>query len=238
MPHKKFTLPPGLCICRDPNCTIPFGECHCGCWEKTRISKQSQSCSLEICGMPKMFVNGHHSRKPRIEVPSPPNSAIRYLSLTQGKVAIIDAEDYLKVCGYFYYLSLGYAVRSVTQNFLTKSGRRAQRLVFLHRDIMNPPKGMQVDHINGDPMDNRKCNLRICTAQQNSRNRRLSKRCKSGCPGVRLSENQKSWIVTISIEGKLKHLRTLPYKYKMEAIQVRREAEKKYYGEFALKQRR
>jgi hypothetical protein len=60
MPHKKFTLPPELCICRDTNCTIPFGECHCGCRAKTSIS--THDYRREIKGKPHIFLFGHHMR--------------------------------------------------------------------------------------------------------------------------------------------------------------------------------
>jgi hypothetical protein len=42
----------------------------------------------------------------------------------------------------------------------------------LHRLIMNAPKELEVDHINHNGLDNRKCNLRMCTAKENSKNRR------------------------------------------------------------------
>jgi hypothetical protein len=56
----------------------------------------------------------------------------------------------------------------------------------MHRMIMRPPKGMVVDHINGNGLDNRRCNLRICTRQENARNRRKHADGKSRFLGVYL----------------------------------------------------
>jgi|ETNvirenome_2_60_1030617.scaffolds.fasta_scaffold51777_2 hypothetical protein len=54
----------------------------------------------------------------------------------------------------------------------------------IHRLVMGNPKGMCVDHINGDTLDNRKENLRVCTRSQNSQNQRLKSHSKSGYKGV------------------------------------------------------
>ena len=54
----------------------------------------------------------------------------------------------------------------------------------MHRFLMNPPKGMVVDHINGNGLDNRRCNLRICTQLQNSQNSRRRRPGKSRFRGV------------------------------------------------------
>jgi len=58
------------------------------------------------------------------------------------------------------------------------------RQLSIHRTIMSPPKGMDVDHINGDPLDNRRSNLRICTRSQNSQNKKLRNDSASGYKGV------------------------------------------------------
>ena len=58
------------------------------------------------------------------------------------------------------------------------------RLQSIHRLVMNAPKDKDIDHINGDPLDNRKCNLRICTRSQNSQNKKLRNDSASGYKGV------------------------------------------------------
>ena len=54
----------------------------------------------------------------------------------------------------------------------------------MHRVIMDPPKGMDIDHIDGNTLDNRKENLRICTRSQNCQNKKLRRDSASGYKGV------------------------------------------------------
>ncbi|SRR6266487_400137 len=77
---------------------------------------------------------------------------------------------------------------------------------FMHRMITNCPKGMEVDHINGNGLDNRKVNLRICTHHENSLNSKLSRRNTSGFRGVCWDKARKKWIATIGFKGVLRNL--------------------------------
>lgn len=61
MPPRRHTLPPGLCICRNPDCPIPFGECHCGCKGMTSIAAHSYSSRGQVRGYPQKFIPGHNS---------------------------------------------------------------------------------------------------------------------------------------------------------------------------------
>jgi len=69
--------------------------------------------------------------------------------------------------------SFGYAVKRV-------GGKQ----IFMHRMILDAPDDMEVDHINGNPQDNRRSNLRLCTHRQNGINRKMSKNNTSGYRGV------------------------------------------------------
>lgn len=84
----------------------------------------------------------------------------------KGKFALVDAEDYEKYGNKKWHLnSYGYATRAEYPR-----GEHYKRL-YLHREIMRCPKGMVVDHLNGDKLDCRKKNMRICTDAENHKNR-------------------------------------------------------------------
>jgi hypothetical protein len=68
------------------------------------------------------------------------------------------------------------------------------------------PDGMQIDHINGDKLDNRLANLRIATNAENCCNRRKSDRNTSGVKGVSWHKQMQKWRACIRVEGKLNHL--------------------------------
>ena len=99
--------------------------------------------------------------------------------------AIVDDEDYEKLLEAIKYKSgkegKWYASRSTIDTVYAMSGDRKKSI---HRIVMNNPKGMDVDHINGDTLDNRKENLRICTRSQNCRNRKLRADSSTGMKGV------------------------------------------------------
>ena len=104
------------------------------------------------------------------------------------------------------------------------------KVSYLHRFIMNPPENMVVDHINHNKLDNRKCNLRICTQHQNNMNSGKRKNL-SGVTGVHWCRTNNKWVAQIRINGKghtLGYFNTIE-----EAIEARRQAEIEYFGEFA-----
>ncbi|MET3507062.1 HNH endonuclease [Halalkalibacter oceani] len=77
----------------------------------------------------------------------------------------------------------------------------------LHRFILNAPKDKDVDHINGDKLDNRKSNLRLVTRGENNQNQKLiRKNTKSRMRGVSWFERDRKWRAYVSFKGKQKHL--------------------------------
>lgn len=88
---------------------------------------------------------------------------MKEIKLTKGKYAIVDDEDYEFLNKYKWHAC----------NYGGKwyAGRKHYKKIYIHNEIMNPPTGMQVDHINRNGLDNRRCNLRICTKNQNQKNK-------------------------------------------------------------------
>lgn len=96
---------------------------------------------------------------------------------------------------------------------------------------MKPPKGTQVDHRNGNGLDNRKWNLRICSHAQNNMNRGKQKNNMSGYKGVSWHELGKQWMAHIKIHGEETYLGLYPTKE--ETALAYNKGAKVYYGEFA-----
>ena len=138
---------------------------------------------------------------------------------SKGESFIIDKDDYEKVKGYRWYKDCnGYIVSR-------------HSALFLHRLITNCESDKVVDHINHDKQDNRKANLRICTRAENNKNHILSKSNTSGITGVCWSNAKNKYRAYICINGKQKSLGY--YSDIGKAVEARKQAEAKYYKEFA-----
>ncbi len=121
----------------------------------------------------------------------------------KGQKIIIDADDFVKLTGYSWHVGKGgYAAR--TQS----SGGKVLHFI-MHREIMGlyaEQSSMQVDHINGDRLDNRRSNLRVCMGVENMWNRSKQANNSSGFKGVHWSKRQKKWRASIRAHGKFKGL--------------------------------
>lgn len=151
---------------------------------------------------------------------------IAYIQLTKGYKAIIDASIAHVVGQYNWYAlvvgKLVYAVR--------KSPRPASKTILMHREILKPDVGQEVDHRNGNGLDNRLSNLRCATSQQNKHNQRAKGNNKSGYKGVFWETRSKRWLARIMIDGKTKYLGS--FTNPEDAHKAYCVASKLFHGEF------
>jgi hypothetical protein len=96
---------------------------------------------------------------------------------------------------------------------------------------MRPPEGMEVDHQDGDGLNNRRSNLRICTHQNNSRNMRRHRDSASRFKGVSWWKTRQIWRAYIVVDNKQKGLGY--YNNDTDAARAYDAAAKKLFGEFA-----
>lgn len=148
---------------------------------------------------------------------------MKKIKLTKGMVALVDDEDFERINSFKWCVGKTsfhhYAMR-----------RDGKKTLFMHRFIVDAPKGLLVDHINRNGLDNRKENLRVCTAQQNRRNGGLSKLNTSGYKGVSWNKGIHKWSAYITANYKRIHLGY--FDDKTEAARAYNNAAKQYFKEF------
>jgi len=169
--------------------------------------------------------NFHGRREPPVRYPEPesPDDAVRYIALTKGMFAIVDAEDYEELSKHrwtaFYTCGKWYAARN-----------SKGKCILMHRQIMKAPKGKVVDHHDGAGLDNRKANMRLCTYGQNNCNRRPRGKT-SKYKGVTRDKKRNLWRSTAWYNGKSVHVGR--YEDEIEAARASDYANVQINGEYA-----
>ena len=140
---------------------------------------------------------------------------------TSGISFYIDKADIEKVSKYTWCLSkTGYLVANIRH-----------KVVGLHRYLLDCKANECVDHIDGNPRNNSRSNLRICSQKQNLRNMKLKKNNTRGYPGISYLANIGKFRVRIMVN--IKEIALGRYNTFEEALKVRVNAEKKYFKKFA-----
>jgi hypothetical protein len=153
-----------------------------------------------------------------------------FLPLSRGLVAVIDFDDFERVGRVKWYAQTTncgavYAARN------RPSGSKP-RLMLLHREVMHCPQNRQVDHVNGDTLDNRKSNLRKATDSQNKTGFRRSKTgTSSKFRGVCWYKRDALWQARLSKERTIIFLGR--FLNEEDAARAYDAAAIKHFGEFA-----
>jgi len=155
------------------------------------------------------------------------DEAVMEIQLTRGYSVVIDREDYPTIKD-LRWLTIVAPYTCYAMHSYTKNGKRGA--IPMHRLILgiNDP-GVLVDHVNRNGLDNRRGNLRTCTARQNCYNTKRRTDNTSGYKGVHLHFGK--WQARVVVNGKrisLGHFDNL-----MDAVRVRDEAAAKHYGQYA-----
>jgi len=143
---------------------------------------------------------------------------MKIIKLTKNQFAQVDDSDFKELNKHKWYCtSAGYAVREVKGKTL-----------LMHRVLLDAQKPFDVDHIDGNPLNNQRENIRIVTHAQNTQQRvHLNKNNSSGVTGICWWKRDGKWRARIYVNGKEIHLGL--FAKKEDAITARKDAEKKYY---------
>lgn len=217
--------------------SIPYGYCHCGCGQKTNIYKHTHVDRGQFKGQPSQFIKGHYKKvQKRVEQNVLHNGKIAFceIPLTLGQVAIVDSID--ADLAHFNWHAAHCPEYSGGNKFRARrmEGRHG---TYMHRVIMSRILGRRlltyekVDHVDTNPLNNRRENLRLATSTQNNANQNRRRDNTSGFKGVSYSKNAKKWAAAIQTKGNRIHIGyfdTAEQAYEAYCAEA-----KKLFGEFA-----
>ena len=153
----------------------------------------------------------------------------KQIPLSQGKFVIVDDKDYEFLSQWKWCFNGRYAMRNKYLGW--KNRKSILKTIYMHRLILNPPDGFYTDHINGDKLDNRRSNLRICTNQQNQFNQTPTQGGSSKYKGVTWHKRDEMWMSSIRLNNKTKFLGY--FDSEEDAAQAYNFAAIEHHGEFA-----
>jgi hypothetical protein len=160
---------------------------------------------------------------------------MRIIPISKGYETIVDDEDYEWLSQYAWMALVKYRksgrIYVMARRLAPRRGGRLRKTLLMHREIMRAAEGQQIDHRNRNPLDNRRENLRFCTAAQNNVNQDVAG--ASGYRGVRKTATAGKWRADIAVNGQKICLggafctpEAAAAAYNVAAIQ--------HYGEFAF----
>jgi hypothetical protein len=148
----------------------------------------------------------------------------KLIKTRKNECIIVDADDFEYLNQWLWRISdTGYAVRTIE--------KPKKHTIKLHRLLLSFPEDKEVDHINGNKLDNRKSNLRLVTRSQNGANKGKRKDGKSIYKGVGWHKQRQKYRARIVFNKQEIHLGL--FDNEIEAAKAYNEAAKFYFGEYA-----
>lgn len=205
--------------------TVPIWKCVCDCDSKEILVSvyDLNSGHTESCGC----LSKERISKINKKEWEPVDRGDYYdIPLTKGKFAKIDKEDYELIKNSKWSIRLWSSGKECVVANINNVGTR------IHRAIMNAPKGIVVDHINGDTLDNRKRNLRLCSSQENEHNSKVNKDNRSGYKGVTYMKKTNKYVARLTINNKVHYLGY--FNTAEEAYEAFKKASLELHGEYSV----
>lgn len=160
-----------------------FWDCLCICGNKTTVRQDHlKSFKISSCGCKRRENNKDLQIKNQYEFVN--NEIIKIKASNSDDYFEIDFEDFDKIKSHSWYKNKkGYIISRIDN-----------KLIRIHRHILEiKDKSLIVDHIDRNKLNNKKNNLRVCTNQQNARNKENPKNNKSGLRGVFWNKEKRKW---------------------------------------------
>lgn len=152
------------------------------------------------------------------------------IKIAKNRYALVDDEDAERVSSVDWHLR-----RSANTFYAgTSSQRIGKNNRLMHRMILHAPVGTMVDHINGNGLDNRRCNLRLVTPRQNAQNQFLQERedgKSSRFKGVYWSDGAGLWLASIKLDAGKRFIGS--FEDEVEAARAYDAAAVQFFGEYA-----
>lgn len=149
---------------------------------------------------------------------------VKRIPLTRGLHAIVNDDDFLFLSSFKWHANY-------SRGSFYAMARIGGKDVMMHRLIMEAQSHQMVDHRNGDPLDNRRENLRFCSMSQNQANSKVRLDSSTGFKGVNFRKDSGKFRVRLQFKNN--RLNIGAFDSLGAAKLAYAEAAKKYFGEFA-----
>jgi len=154
----------------------------------------------------------------------------KHIQLSQGKMATVDDPDYDRLNQHKWYAQKSRSGWRAARNKIVQStGQRT--IILMHRAIMEASPGLQIDHCNGNGLDNRRSNLRYCTNSQNQMNSKKRAGSTSRFKGVSWDAVNRKWRADVMINYRGRNLGR--FDGELDAARAYNKAASELFDEFA-----